>query len=149
MRSNRLSLIFSVDVIHHVRARAKFIGEAYRSLKAGGKLCTVTDSAWIIRNRQPLSTYFPESVDKELARYPRIPELRQIMAEAGFHGLTEELVEIQYELTDLQPYRDRAFSSLHLISEQAYQAGMAHMQADLRRGPILCVARYLLLWGAK
>src|SRR5690606_3733462 len=68
----RFDLVFSVDVIHHVRDRARAFGEMFRVLRGGGTICTVTDSDRIIRGREPLATYFPETVEIELARYPRI-----------------------------------------------------------------------------
>jgi ubiquinone/menaquinone biosynthesis C-methylase UbiE len=140
-------LVFCVDVIHHITDRFAYFEEAQRVLKGGGKLCTVTDSEWIIRHRQPLAVYFPETVEPELARYPRISELRALMAQAGFCGVTEEQVEFPYQLNDTRAYREKAFSSLHLIPENAFQRGLAHMEQDLRAGPIPCVSRYVLLWG--
>lgn len=142
-------LVFSVDVIHHVGDRLAYLREAYRVLKAGGKVCTVTDSEWIIRHRQPLAAYFPETVEVDLGRYPPIAELLQIMEQVGFGETTENTVEYCYEQTDIQPYRDKAFSCLRLISEEAFQRGIERMERDLRIGPIQCISRYLLLWGTK
>jgi SAM-dependent methyltransferase len=142
-------LVFSVDVIHHVDNRLAYFREAYRVLRASGKVCTVTDSEWIIRHRQPLAIYFPETVEIELGRYPRIAELREVMERVGFGDITEDTVEFAYQLTDIQAYRDKAFSALLLIPELAFQRGMERMEQDLRAGPIQCVSRYLLLWGAK
>ena len=142
-------LAFSVDVIHHVVDRPASFREAYRVLCSGGRVCTVTDSEDIIRRRQPLSVYFPESVTVELNRYPRISDLDTAMRQAGFTPLSEQTVEYTFTTTDIQAYRDRAFSSLHLISEAAFQAGIQRMEADLQKGPIQCVPRYLLLWGSK
>ena len=142
-------LVFSVDVIHHIGDRNAYFREAYRVLKPTGRVCTVTDSEWIIRHRQPLATYFPETVEADLERYPRIAELRQAMAQAGFGRIAEQVVEVRYDLVDAQPYRDRAFSCLHLISDEAFHRGLQRMERDLRAGPIQCVPRYLLLWGTK
>ena len=142
-------LVFSVDVIHHLGDRPAYFREAHRVLRAGGKICTVTDSKRIIRHRQPLSVYFPESVAVELARYPRIAQLRQFMERARFSEIVENTVEFPYQLADIQAYRDKAFSSLHLIPEAAFQRGIGRMEQDLSSGPIPCVSRYLLLWGAK
>ena len=142
-------LVFSVDAVHHVGDRLASFQEAYRALRLGGKTCTVTDSAWIIRQRQPLAVYFPETVEAELQRYPRLAQLRELMGRAGFDQVVETAVEFPYQLTDSQAYRDKAFSALHLISESAFQRGMERLEEDLRAGPIPCVSRYTLLWGEK
>lgn len=41
----------SVDVIDHVTDCRDFFLEAFNGLKPAGKVCTETDSDWIIRNR--------------------------------------------------------------------------------------------------
>jgi len=146
---NFFDLVFSVDVIHHVEDHLAYFREAYRVLAVGGKLCTVTDSEWIIRHRQPLAIYFPETVQPELDRYPCVSELWHLMELVGFIGAIEERVEFPYKLTDAQAYRDKAFSALHLIPEDAFWRGLECMESDLCAGPILCVSRYVLLWGTK
>jgi ubiquinone/menaquinone biosynthesis C-methylase UbiE len=140
-------LIFSVDVIHHVGDRSAYFRAALDALSPGGRICTVTDSAEDILRRSPLSSYFPETVDVELARYPRIDILQAELASTGFTEITTEQTEIAYDLTDLQPYRDRAFSSLHLIPQETFAQGIARMEADLSRGPIRALSLYTLLWG--
>lgn len=147
--SGLFDMVFSVDAIHHIGDRLSYFREAYRVLKMGGSMCTVTDSEWIIRHRQPLAVYFPETVDPEVGRYPRISVLRDLMERVGFNQVTRELVELPYQLTDAQTYRDKAFSALHLIPEDAFQRGVEHMERDLHAGPIRCVSRYVLLWGTK
>ncbi|MCU0611909.1 MAG: class I SAM-dependent methyltransferase [Candidatus Eisenbacteria bacterium] len=140
-------LVFSVDVIHHVGDRMAFFRGEERVLRPGGRICTVTDSEDIIRRREPLVRYFPETVDVELRRYPGIPVLEREMVEAGFTGIRESRVEASHSLSIIGPYRDRVFSSLLLISEAAFLRGIARMEEDLARGPIPCVSRYALIWG--
>ena len=146
---NRFDLVFSVDVIHHVADRLAYFQQAFKALKKGGRLCTVTDSESIIRTRQPLAVYFPETVEPELRRYPRIAGLCAYMEQVGFCTIAEQTVEFPYVLSDMQMYRDRAFSSLHIIPEPAFQRGLDRMERDLHAGPIPCLSRYTMLWGTK
>jgi ubiquinone/menaquinone biosynthesis C-methylase UbiE len=142
-------MVFSVDVIHHVGDRPAYYGEAQRVLRPQGRICTATDSEWIIRHRRPLAAYFPETIAVELARYPCIADLRAMMEAAGFSEIDEHMVELPYLLTDIQAYREKTFSTLHLIPEQAFQRGIEQMERDLSRGPISCVSRYTMVWGRK
>ena len=144
-----LDLVFSVDVIHHVGDLAAYHREAARLLRPGGRLCTVTDSEEIIRGRVPLSRYFPETVAVELARYPRVEALLELMAAASLHDLRCDTVEATYAVTSSEPYRSRAYSSLVLIDDEALRAGVARLDADLARGAVMGVARYVLLWGTR
>jgi ubiquinone/menaquinone biosynthesis C-methylase UbiE len=142
-------LVFSVDVIHHVVDRERYHREAHRVLATGGRLCTATDSEDIIRARQPLATYFPETVPIELARYAGIDSLREMMALAGFNAIGATRVEHAFSTTDIQAFRDKAFSCLHLIPKDAFERGIRRMEDDLRKGPIPCVSQYVMLWGTK
>lgn len=142
-------LVMSTDVIHHVQGRAQYFAEAFRVLKPGGRLCTMTDSEWVIHHRKPLTYYFPESEEIELKRYPGMATLKELLAAAGFQAIREDLEQFAYELADIQAYRDKAFSSLHLISGEAHRRGLARMEEDLKAGPIKCIAYYTVLWGTK
>ena len=149
LSAEEFDLVYSVDVVHHVSDRDGAFREAFRVLQMGGLVCTVTDSEWMIRHREPQSVYFPETIDVELARYPRIDVLRSEMRRVGFDSLREEVAEYSYELTDSAAYREKVFSSLLYISEEAFHRGLARFEADLLEGPVRCISRYLLLWGTK
>ncbi len=147
--SGFFDLVFSVDVIHHLTDPAVYFREAQRVLKPGGKVCTVTESEDLIRRRSLHTTYFPETVEIDLARYPHMNKLRQWMECAGFVNLFEEEAAFAYRRSGTQAFRDKAFSVMHLISEAAFLRGIARMEQDLRSGPIPCVWRYVMLWGKK
>ena len=147
--NRRFDLVFSVDVIHHVGDHLNAFREAFRVLKPTGRICTVTDSEWIIGNRLPLASYFPDTIEVDLARYPSMASLTQIMVQVGFVAIDQQTVHLPYTTTDIQIYRDKAFSCLHLIPDEAFRRGIASMEHDLRDGPIKCVSRYSMLWGAK
>ena len=131
-------LLFSVDVIHHVRAVPAYFAEARRVLRPGGLICTATDSEEIIATRRPLATYWPETVPSELERYHPISRLRQWLEGAGFQGVRDEEVEFAYLLHDAEPYRRRAYSTLQRIDDEAWRRGLARLEADLQRAPVPC-----------
>jgi len=149
--SDSFDLVFSVDVIHHILEQelVAHFREVHRLLKPNGKICTVTDSEENIRNRRPSTVYFPETAEVDLARYHSIGKLKQIMEKNGFQSVVESPIKEFYQLTDARPYREKAFSSLPLISEEAFQRGIERMEQDLRKKPIDCMMLYTGVWGTK
>jgi SAM-dependent methyltransferase len=145
----QFDFIFNVDAIHHFQDRARAFSEVARLLLDKGTFCIATDSEEIIRNRKPLSTYWPETIDLELARYPRIDTFELELRAAGLPNLRQEEVGTTGWLRDLSPYRAKAFSALRLLSENSYERGLRRLEADFAKGPIQLVSRYLLLWGKR
>ena len=145
----QFDFVFNVDAIHHFPDRTRAFSEIDRLLSDKGTVCIATDSEEIIRRRKPLSTYWPETIDLELARYPRIDTLDLELRGAGLHNLRHEEVSITGWLRDLSPYRAKVFSALRLLSEDAYQRGLRRLETDFAKGPILFVSRYLLLWAKR
>jgi ubiquinone/menaquinone biosynthesis C-methylase UbiE len=141
--------VFSVDVIHHVGDRAAYATEAYRVLEPGGKLSTVTDSHEDIANRVPLSSHFPETISDQLGRYPPIETLRGELRCAGFVNLTTSHVDYAYVLTNITPFRERAFSALRLISEEQFTAGLTRLERELEAGPVPARSVYTLICATK
>ena len=145
----RFDFVFSVDAVHHFQDRRRAFYEINRLLLETGAVCIVTDSEEIIRNRQPLSTYWPETIVRELARYPRIDLLETELRGAGFGSLRPEEVSTIGWLRDLTPYRAKAFSALRLLPEPIFEHGLRRLAADLAQGPVRFISRYILLWAKR
>ncbi len=139
-------LLFSVDVVHHLRDLDAAFVEMARLLRPGGVLLTVTDSESTIRARVPLTTYFPETVELELARYPRVRQLEVLHTRSGLERVRGFVLAERYLLQDSGPFRERAYSCLHLISEAALCAGVAALERDL---PLSCVSRSYVMVARK
>ena len=147
--ADQFDLVFTVDVVHHLGDRGQVFRECLRVLRPGGSLCLVTESAEMIRRREPHASYFPAAVEIELARYPSVVALKSELQAAGFAELQELEVECHAELTDIEPYRTKVHSSLQLMSNSTFDAGIERLEQDLRSGPIPYTWRYLLLSGTK
>jgi SAM-dependent methyltransferase len=145
----RFDFVFTVDAIHHFGDRALAFQETDRLLSKGGVFVIVTDSEEIIRNRTPLSVYWPETIEIELARYPRTDTLETELRTAGFSDLRREEVRAVARLSDVTPYRAKVFSCLRLLSEDSYQRGLERLETDLTKGSIQSIHRYLLLWAKR
>ena len=141
--------VFSVDVIHHIGDRIRYFSQAYRVLRPGGLLATLTDSEETIPKRMPLTFYFPDTVEPELKRYPDVKEMKQYSSEVGFQVEGEEIVENPYVLDNMESYRRKTFSCLNLIPEESFRRGIEKMSRDLEAGPIQCVSRHFSLWNRK
>ncbi|MEZ4499010.1 MAG: class I SAM-dependent methyltransferase [Thermomicrobiales bacterium] len=134
--SARFTLLYSVDVIHHIVDRDAAACEAFRVLIPGGQIAIVTDSETDIANRVPLASHFPETVRPEIDRYPRIETLESELQRVGFVDVSRRHTLTHREVTDITPYREKAFSSLHLITDEAHDRGMAALERDIATGPI-------------
>jgi len=143
---NSFDLIFSVDVVHHLLdLDAAFAGMA-GLLKPGGLLLTATDSEETIRARSPLSSYFPDTIPYELARYPSIGRLESVHQRHGLEVFDSSVVDHVYVLDDVTPFRARVFSCLRAISYEALAAGIARLERDL---PLTSVSRNVVVLARK
>jgi Methylase involved in ubiquinone/menaquinone biosynthesis len=142
-------LVLSVDVIHYVTEPRRYFEAAHRVLRPGGFLLTATDSEWLIRNRTPMAHYFPATIRAEATRYHPVPALAGQLALTGFEDLYERVIESDYQLTDAARFEEKAFSSLHLISDEEFNAGITALRSDLAKGPVTANLRTCALWGRR
>jgi len=141
-------VVFFVDVLHHVNDPARALAEAIRVARPGGAICVVTEDEPAVRARLH-ARYFPEVVPIELARYLPVERLRAILEAAGCAPVEEHRTVSPLSVSDVRPYRDRAFSSLHLIPEEAHRRGLELMRRDLQAGPIHAELHHVLVWARK
>jgi len=141
-------LVYSVDVIHYIPDLVHFFGQARRLLRPSGRVLTVTDSSDDIRQRT-LTEYFPETCPNELQRYPSIECIQQAMQQVGFAHtwLGHSRRDFPIDTERLERYRNKAYSSLRLIPEEAFQRGLTRLSADVAAGKAIGRELYTLVWG--
>jgi hypothetical protein len=71
------------------------------------------------------------------------------MQDVGFVECDELTVEFVCELSNIEPFRVRAYSCLRLIPDYAFHRGIARMEQDILAGSIHSVSRYSLVWGSR
>ena len=140
-------LLFSVNVIHHLTSPRKYFEECFRVLRPGGWMCTFTDSTEMIQRREPLSRYWPSSAEADIARYPTVAALLDVMDQVGFINLASREIKKTSRIADATPYRERAFSCLRLIDDVQFEAGLRLLEEDLRKGPVRLTSEYMCIWG--
>jgi len=142
-------LLFSVDVIHYVPRPTNHFIESLRVLRPGGWICTFTDSTEMIRRRKPLSQYWPTSAEAEIRRYHTVDSLLDNMSRAGLTNLTVREIRYESSLTDLSPYREKAYSCLRLIGDAEFRGGLSWLEDDLSKRPLLKTSEYVCIWGMR
>jgi ubiquinone/menaquinone biosynthesis C-methylase UbiE len=140
--------VYSVNILHHVQDREAYFREAFRVLTDGGWFVTVTESERTIRQRR-LFQYFPEAIEPEVARYPKLGEIPLLMSSSGFEDLEDETMELTYVVSDPAPFERKVFSFLFLISDDSFNRGLNYLRRDLQAGPIVCTSTCVIYGGCK
>jgi len=133
--ADEADLAYLVDVIHHLRNFESFFSECARILKPSGVLAIVTDSEANIRSRS-LTRFFPEILEIELARYPRIEDLNAAAEKAGFVMHAQEPAEGEIAIDDafIAKLEQKCSSAMRLIPPEAHETGMARVRAAQKAG---------------
>jgi ubiquinone/menaquinone biosynthesis C-methylase UbiE len=120
-----------VSVAHHVE-RPRAFAELYRVLQPDGRL--------VISNADPdgfaerwVMEFFPELLERELARFPTADDLQRELAGAGFDDIevTRLAVPRSYSReTALAKLRGRHISSFDLLTDEEYRAGLERVERE-------------------
>jgi len=129
-------LVYSAFSLHHFDDPPGFIERAFRWLRPGGALAVVntnprTTARWFVYD------YFDGVYDADLKRFPAWDALRGWLAGAGFERVALKEVKRLCELRRGRAVFDDYFlqkescSQLALLSQSAYEAGLAHIRVAL------------------
>jgi len=124
---------FMCLVFHHIGDKARAIEEMYRVLKPGGRSLIWTSPHRQIKDSL-LNEFFPSLPKIDLARFPAISAIEDLMESKGFTDIRAEVVAFR-ERTSTHDYiervRNRYISTLRLIDEEEFAAGMEKLERSL------------------
>jgi len=139
---------------HHFPHKAQVVAAAYRLLRPGGALAIInldpreSQAEWIIYK------YFEGSYQTDLQRFPSVADQESMLRRVGFQQVSSPIVEEINEVIEgdaiLDDYwlRKESSSQLILLTQEAYQAGLNRIKAELEqasaRGQTAIFQTYLL-----
>jgi SAM-dependent methyltransferase len=135
--SGGFDLLVCVNALHHFPDPRAFIAEARRLLRPGRALLMVGMDPNAGRDRWYLYDYFPGTLEADQRRFPSAGRLVNWAKAAGFDSATwltaEHVRNIQRGRAVLDdPFLQKhGTSQLALLSDEAYQAGLARLHRAL------------------
>jgi ubiquinone/menaquinone biosynthesis C-methylase UbiE len=130
-------LVCCVNAIHHFQQQPGFVAEARRVLRPGGALAVIGTDPRAQRDRWYVYGYFDGTYQTDLARFPSWGTVLDWMVASGFQQIEWRFVE---QIRDhkvgrsvlADPYLQKdAVSQLTILSDGAYAAGLARIEAAL------------------
>ena len=129
---------YCIQVLHHIRDKAKFMSQVYRVLKKRGKFVIQTCS------HEQLATfwefhYFPRGLEIDRARCPDVPEITNLLGEAGFRDVSvhacpfEDVFRFAPDIYLDKRYRDGQ-SEFSLLTPEEIEEGCERIREDMQAG---------------
>ncbi|HET7170220.1 MAG TPA: methyltransferase domain-containing protein [Gaiellales bacterium] len=135
-RAGWFDAVHSHLVLHLVPDRPAVISELARVLAPGGRAVVGTFAPEHFQEFF-LNPYFPSIPAIDLARFPDPEDLCAELAAAGFEGagVTRLDQPVSAAAADvLERVRGRYISTLRLVADEEYAAGLARLEADVAAG---------------
>lgn len=124
-------------VYHFLKPAPPAIAELHRVVAPGGRVFVRTPTRELL-DRVEFLAFFPEARAVDDARMPSRAEIRVTFEQAGFATQSWRIVEQEFATTPmeaLERVRRRAFSTLRLISDEAFTSGLARYEAHCHNAP--------------
>jgi ubiquinone/menaquinone biosynthesis C-methylase UbiE len=132
-------LVYCVNAIHHFGDPAAFVAEGARLLRPGGALAVIGMDPRGNRHRSYMYDYFEGVYRRDLARFPSWGETLDWMVAAALDEVECQIVEryggdfVGRAVLDDPFLRKGSSSQLALLSDAAYAAGLARIEAAIER----------------
>ena len=130
-------LVYAVNAIHHYQEPRRFVTEARRLLRPGGRLAVIGMDPHDRKESWYVYRYFEGIYETDRARFPSWAEIQAWMAEESLSDVSCRIVDhyggtmVGRAVLDDPFLRQNSCSQLALMSETEYQAGLRRIHAAL------------------
>jgi len=136
---NSIDLVFCVHAFHHFPNQPQVVRAAHNILRPGGAFAIVNidpqdeDQDWFVY------TYFEGTYEIDLQRFPTVAQQEAWLRQAGIQQVNSPIVQhidenkTGEEILSNYYIRKDSSSQLLLLSDEAYQAGLARIRADIEQ----------------
>jgi ubiquinone/menaquinone biosynthesis C-methylase UbiE len=148
LRRATIDLALLSMVYHLLEPAEPALAELHRVIRPGGWVVVRTPTRELL-DRVEFLAFFPQARAIDDARIPPRAELRVAFQRAGFAPHAWKVVEQEFAATPLEALervRRRAFSTLRLISDEAFEAGLARYEAHCLATPPTPRSEFLELY---
>lgn len=134
-RSASLDAVLCVNALHHFPAPHEFVAEAARVLRPGGRIAVIGMDPAAGLDRWYLYDFFPGTLEADRARYPSAVQIAAWMEEVGLAQIRRGIAaRIEGTMRGRDVFADpilskNGTSQLTLLSDEAFAAGMARIEA--------------------
>jgi ubiquinone/menaquinone biosynthesis C-methylase UbiE len=136
-RAGAIDLALLSMVYHLLVPPTAAVTELSRVIRPGGWVFLRTPTRELL-DRVEFLAFFPEALAIDEARMPPRARITDTFTRAGFTAHTWKIVEQEFAgspLEALERVRRRAFSTLRLISDEAFREGLARYEAHCLSAP--------------
>jgi ubiquinone/menaquinone biosynthesis C-methylase UbiE len=137
LTNHAFDLVLCVSALHHFDDPQGFVGDARLLLRPGGALTIIGMNPHAGRDRWYLYEYFPGTLEADRRRYPSSGTIMDWMIAAGFDAVEWRVAarivdtRVGKQVWDDPMLHKHATSQLAVLSDDAYAAGIARIEAAL------------------
>ena len=136
-RARSFDLVVVINALHHFEDKPRFVAEAMRVLRPGGRIVTMGLDPGSGVDEWYIYHYFGGTLEVDRARYPRCDTIAAWLRQSGFSAVSTAVAHHMSESEEARSYLERgalsrhATSQLSLLSDDEYRTGVEGIRRDI------------------